>query len=202
VKRGRGAQIAALALCLFGGACSALLGLNGYRNAALELCLCPGFEKVTDCTTYGPKQLANASSEEQEKWFEEYTARKCGALCDRADECYNDLPGCAGRKPGCECCAWDDAVLACSSGACKECRTCFELVTGANAGNLPCVSSKALFDDVDECACGVCLTSCTGFCSGGEALSGDLGMLDDCSSCLMTECGAALEACHADKAGS
>jgi hypothetical protein len=204
VKRGRGAQIAALGLCLFGGACSAVLGLNDYEDAAGALCQCPGFEQVKDCEGYGQKQLMNASPEAQKKWFEKYSERKCGELCDRADECYNDLPGCKNRAAGCECCVWNDVVLECSNDTCKDCRTCFDIVTRTNMDVQPCVSSTVLFTPVEDCACdeNICLSSCIGFCSQGEALSGDVNMPDMCTNCLMTSCGAALQACIADKAGT
>jgi hypothetical protein len=204
VKRGRGARIAALGLCLFGGACSAVLGLNEYEDAVAALCLCPGFEQVTKCEESGRKRLSDASPDAQTAWFGEYTKRDCGKLCDRADECYNDLPGCKGLAAGCECCVWNDAVLECSNDACKACRTCFDLVTRTNTDLLPCVSSTVLIPAVEDCACDekFCLNDCIGFCSQGEALSGDANMPDACTMCMKAMCSAAVDACTADKAGT
>lgn len=199
MKRGRGARIAALALCLLGGACSTVLSLNDYTDAAAVLCKCPGFEKIADCAARADALLSAASSEERTLWLESYDTKQCGMLCERADECYNDVPGCSTRKRGCECCVWEGSAITCSAGECQQCRTCAQLAALPTKLELDCISSRALLADVTRCACTECTQDCTGFCQGIDALTED--MSDLCGQCLKSKpaCKPLAEACFADK---
>ncbi|UQA54785.1 hypothetical protein [Polyangium aurulentum] len=199
MKRGKGARIAALALCLFVGACSTVLSLNDYTDAAAVLCKCPGFEKIKDCVARADALLAAASSEEQQAWLAGYDTKQCGMLCERADECYNDVPGCGTRRTGCECCAWEGSAITCSSGECQPCRTCAQLADLPAKLELDCISSRALLADVTHCACTECAQDCTGFCQGIDPLTQDSA--DPCWQCLekTPACKPLGEACFADK---
>jgi hypothetical protein len=199
LKRARGARIAALALCFLGGACSTVLSLDDYSDAAAVLCKCPGFERIDGCVARAGELLEAASPEERKAWLERYDTKQCGLLCERADECYNDVPGCSGLKTGCECCAWDGSTIKCSSEGCKSCRTCSQLALLPTEPELDCISSRALLTDVTSCACTECVGDCTGFCQGSDALADD--PMQSCRKCLANspKCKPLAEACFRDK---
>ncbi len=203
MKRGVGARIAALALLSFVGACGTVLGLDDYSDAAAVLCACPGFEKMGDCAARAHTLLAAASDEAQQDWLDRYDKRQCGTVCERADECYNDVPGCGDRKVGCECCVWDGSALKCAP-KCQTCRTCSVLAALPSDPALDCVSSRALLQEIKRCACNksVCAGSCTGFCQNNDALTDDPG--DICRQCLAKDipaCEALAVNCFKDKPG-
>lgn len=178
--------------------CVTVLDLDGYVDAASALCACPGFEKVDSCAAMGQSRLSAASEQEREAWLASYDAKQCGTACEHAASCYGALPGCDGKKPGCECCVWNEAVIECvASSTCQPCRSCSEIVTVMDDGTkLPGVEARGLLAELQKCACTVCANDCTGFCQGYELLQ---GAPDTCSSCLSKTCKPMLDACLADK---
>lgn len=187
------------ALCAWAGlsGCVTMFELEGYVDAAGVLCACPGFEKVENCAVAGNKRLSNAPEAERQAWLVSYEARKCGTACEYAAACYGDLPGCQGKKPGCECCIWNDAVIECTPATCQSSRSCFELATVVDDGTKkPGVSARALLADLQKCACSSCASDCIGFCQSYEVLQ---GAGDTCTPCLETTCKPQLDACLADK---
>jgi hypothetical protein len=188
----------AIAWAGLGGGCGTVLGLEGYKDAPSVLCECPGFENFTTCAELANERLTAATVGEREAWLAAYDARQCGTNCERAAECYGDLPGCPGKKPGCECCVWNTSVIECNVTACQTCRTCSEMAIQQDDGVLPCVSSRARLATLEACACmGQCTSDCTGFCQGFDLLSEDL--MDGCRACVETNCQDAVAACLADQ---
>jgi len=197
VKRRAPGFIAAFLFVGLGG-CATVLGLDGYEDAATALCGCPGFEKVEACAENAHARLSAATSAERQAWLAAYEAKQCGSLCESASVCYGEIPGCAGVKPGCECCAWNDVVLTCTSGTCQACRTCSELALLPESEVYPCVSSRAkLVALVEKCACKVCTDDCAGLCQKIDPLSDNLQ--DSCRSCVEMNCKGEVDACLADK---
>lgn len=182
------------------GGCATVLELDGYQDAASALCACPGFELVASCAEQGKARLEAATDAEREAWLGAYDAKKCGSLCERAAECYDTIPGCGGKKPGCDCCVWNGSVLECSAGAapaCQTCRSCSELAIVMDDGTQkPCVSARVLLFELEQCACSKCASDCTGFCQHYDLLQ---GAGDTCSPCLESMCKPMLDACLADK---
>jgi hypothetical protein len=198
-RRGRSASVLGLlAAVAWGGGCAAVFGLDGYEDAASALCACPGFdfEKVDACEAQAREQLTAATAAEREAWLASYEAKQCGALCERSAECYGELPGCVGKKAGCECCAWNDVVLECKAGACQACRTCSEIALKPDDGVFPCVSARARLGVLESCACKACQDDCTGFCQKIDLLSDD--PTNGCRACLDANCKDAVDACLED----
>lgn len=176
--------------------CATMLDLDGYDDAVTLLCQCPGFEAIADCEGSANKRLAFASDSERQTWLDEFQAKKCGTLCEHADECYSDVPPCREKRVGCECCAWNAGQLACTTGTCATCRTCPEIVTKPADGN-DCVSSRARYRDLRTCGCLQCSSQCGNFCQGSAGLMPNGS--DACSKCLEGACSEWLTACMADK---
>lgn len=181
---------------LFLAGCASMLELDGYDDAVTLLCQCPGFESINDCIDTANTRLAFSNETERQDWLDEFEDKQCGTLCDRADECYGAVPSCREKRIGCECCFWNAGKLSCTTGNCETCKTCFELVTSADNGN-QCVSGRALYRPLRECACGQCASQCAGFCQGTANLANNLS--DACSMCLSGSCGDSFTACTADK---
>ncbi|HVK70322.1 MAG TPA: hypothetical protein VM694_37975 [Polyangium sp.] len=200
MKRPLGARIGAI-LVVFGlaGGCATILDLEGYQDAAGSLCTCPGFEQVASCATRAQARISAASEGERTAFLDTFEKKQCGTICEHAAECYAAIPGCKGEKPGCECCPWNDSVLACStSDTCQTCRTCFELATAQGDGmTYECALGRGRLKELRDCACSVCTDDCTGFCQNIELLTAD--PQDTCHTCLAQRCTASLDACFGDK---
>gem|GEM_PF-6509963 len=181
---------------LFVLGCATILELDGYDDALALLCQCPGFESVQDCAPSASKRLAFASDTEQKVWLEGFQARQCGIVCDRAAECYGNVPSCQDKRSGCECCSWTDDKLTCTDGTCAVCRTCSEVASGSGDGSV-CVTGNALVGDLRRCACEMCPDDCAKFCQG----TGNLGsnFSNACGNCLSGSCDSLLTTCKADK---
>lgn len=173
-----------------------MLELDGYDDAVTLLCQCPGFESIENCADSANKRLAFADATEREVWLAEYQEKQCGVVCDHADECYGNVPACRDKRAGCECCFWKDGEFSCTNGACETCRTCSEIVTSKASGS-DCVTSRALYRDVRQCACAECSAQCAGFCQGTVSLAKNGS--DACSQCLADACADLSTACMADK---
>jgi hypothetical protein len=183
-------------LGLFVIGCASIVGLDGYDDAVTLLCQCPGFESITDCVDGANKRLAFASDSERQVWLEGFQSKHCGTVCDRADECYGDVPVCREKRNGCECCSWNSGKLLCTTGTCEICRTCSEIVVTTDSGS-DCVTGQALYRDLRQCACTQCASQCSGFCQGTSKLSSNGS--NACNMCLAGACSDSMTACTADK---
>jgi len=181
---------------MFLAGCATVLDLDGYDDAVTLLCQCPGFESIADCVDSANRRLLFSNEFERQDWLAEFEEKQCGTVCTRADECYGAVPSCQEKRIGCECCSWNAGALTCTTGTCETCKTCFELATSADKGK-QCVSSRALYRTVRECACAQCGTQCSGFCQGTANLANNGS--DACSMCLSGACTDSLAACTADK---
>ncbi len=181
---------------LFFAGCATMFELDGYDDAVTLLCQCPGFESIKDCAGSANKRLAFADETERKAWLDEFQAKQCGVVCDHADECYGDVPACREKRIGCECCTWNDGKFSCTTGTCETCRTCSEIATSTTNGN-DCVTGRALYRDVRQCACSECSMQCSGFCQGTASLENNGS--DACSKCLVDACASSSTACMADK---
>lgn len=172
-----------------------MLELDGYDHAITLICQCPGFESLQDCAGSANKRLSFANDTEREAWLRVFQDKQCGVSCDRADECYGDVPACREKRTGCECCSWNDDKLTCTTGTCESCRTCSEVARDSGSGNV-CVTGNALLGELRRCACEACPDECTKVCQGTGHLSNNGS--DACSKCLGGACQPALAACLAD----
>ncbi|HRI71700.1 MAG TPA: hypothetical protein PK156_46025 [Polyangium sp.] len=181
---------------LFVVGCASMLELDGYDDAVTLLCQCPGFEQIADCVGSANKRLNFSSDRERADWLEGFQDKQCDLSCERADECYGDVPDCRDKRPGCECCSWDGSKLTCTTGTCATCLTCSQVATKTGAGN-QCISGRARYRELRQCACTQCSMQCGNFCQGTTGLAVDGS--DNCSKCLANGCSTFLTACMADK---
>ena len=191
-------RIAASFLVALGAVgCATMLELDGYDEAIELICQCPGFEKVSTCVSSANKRLDFAGESEQKAWLADYDTKQCGVVCDRAAECYGNVPACQEKRVGCECCTWKNGELSCATSLCETCSTCFEQATQQIGAAAACVSGKALLGDLERCACGTCSNECKSFCQGTGQLPSNGS--NACTMCLEGACKLALDACTADK---
>jgi hypothetical protein len=191
---------AAVALCTLVGACATVLGLADYKDAAAELCACPGFEQIDSvCVARAHSMLAIAPEGAREVWLARYDALDC-PRCDHAAECYNDIPGCADRTSGCECCVWKGTRIECPDVHCTKCRSCTELAYSLGTKKPDCVSARTKLNTLKTCACANCAEPCGPLCQPNAA-SLSMNPMDVCRQCLAAQCSSAVDACMADKGG-
>lgn len=191
-----------LAAVVAAGACTNVLGLSDYADAAHELCsACDGIEA---CESTLDAKLDAATADEQRAWLATYDELDCShAECNTtALQCFYSAPGnCAAEAAPCArpeaCCDYDFAApqsggrccVGDGDGACcATCRTCGEVLGDADPSpDLTdlCVTHRKSWDD---------LAACISDCCGGSPAK--------CPACFadVDKCKPQVNACNANMA--
>jgi hypothetical protein len=122
----------ALAMLALGGlgamaGCNVILGIDDYRDVAVEICGCKDVpEYVSNCQTQIRDSLAKADPDVRERWLGAYDTLGCGS-CKEPNivSCLQQPPVCRGLDDRCEglldCCGVVDEERSCIDGRCRAC---------------------------------------------------------------------------------
>lgn len=185
-----GASVGLVVPVLVVPGCESILGLDGYRGAAEELCdlyeQCYGTGTFGACLEHVRAQLEDAPGEEVTTWLTAFGSEDCLASCGAARECLDLDPICGDASFGCsvdeQCCGFTTGLGACFEQQC-------------------CKDDGAECADDAECCGQVCTTPPNGSvetCGGiecadvGEACENDP---DCCTEVCSEESGTCAPAC-------
>jgi len=208
-----GAVVAVLPVFALPG-CESLLGLDGYRGAATELCelyeQCYGTDTFSECLDHVDAQLERAEAGEVTAWLTKFGSEDCLESCGVARSCLDLDPVCGNSSFGCavdeQCCGFTTGLGGCLDAACckddgAECgedAECCGQVCAAppgssveTCGGVVCANTDEACEQDPDCCTDVCNPD-TGLCAPtcidqlGAACSEDI---DCCSrSCQDGEC--------------
>jgi len=201
--------VAVLAAVIWLPSCVAVLGLDGYRGAADELCSlldrCYGEEALPECMTHVAGNLDAAEPGEIREWLVSFADESCLESCTSARRCLDLSPVCEAVGADCaaleECCGFSKGLSNCDAEAERCCRPkgtpceidedccadggrCTEAASGTRTcGGVECKPPGEPCAVSTECCTKICED--TGLCSENVCTPDGANCGDDSSCCSL-----------------
>jgi hypothetical protein len=130
VRRALAAMVASAALSVSVPSCVSVLGLDGFRGAAEELCSllerCYGDKAIPECLPHVSGALDGADAEDSKAWLVEFADQSCLESCSTARRCLDQPPVCQTVGSTCDslekCCGFSKGFGSCDAEDDECCR--------------------------------------------------------------------------------